>query len=69
MARTTSYPTDFTADGDDKVFGTNAEGDVTKNLTVEAIAQYVNSGRGAEYPIVSEDGTQFIIAVGNDGTL
>ena len=76
MARTTSYPTDFTADGDDKVFGTNAEGDVTKNLTVEAIAQYVGENivpvRGLsmeELKMVSPNGTTYTLLMSDTGQL
>lgn len=69
MARISSYPQDNLVEGTDKLIGTNEDGDVTKTYTLTSLGEWLKYNTQPIATLTSADGTQFIVAAANDGTI
>ena len=69
MARISRYPQDNLVEGTDKLIGTNEDGDVTKTYTLTSLGEWLKYNTQPIATLTSADGTQFIVAAANDGTI
>ena len=69
MARISRYPQDNLVEGTDKLIGTNEDGDVTKTYTLTSLGEWLKYNTRPIATLTSADGTQFIVAAANDGTI
>ena len=69
MARISRYPQDNLVEGTDKLIGTNEDGDVTKTYTLTSLGEWLKYNTQPIATLTSVNGTQFIVAAANDGTI
>jgi hypothetical protein len=69
MARISRYPQDNIVVGTDKLIGTDEDGDVTKTYTLTSLGEWLKYNTQPIATLTSADGTQFIVAAANDGTI
>ena len=60
MARISTYPVDQDITGSDKVIGTNNNGNITKNYTLDGISNWMNES--GSVAIVGQNNYSYLVA-------